>query len=253
MRLIIDTDPGNGYAGADVDDALAIALALKSPEVDLLAITVVAGNVPVDCGVQGALEVLEAADELHIPVHRGADRPLMQDPRPWRALLDTRRDDRAAQRLWDDGVPAARSTLVPDPHPAAQMLVDLVDAHPGEITVLAIGPLTNIATAMLLDPEWQDKVARNLRRAAPLDRGPGEVEFMDSTGLGVLRGPEANPRPRRVASVVCTRENILKIFRITGLTQVFACHPDVAAAASSMDALVDPHRLRFAGTRGRDP
>ncbi len=159
VRLVIDTDPGNGRAGSDVDDALAIALALRSPEVELLALTVVAGNVPVHDGVQAALELLEAGGAGHVPVHRGADRPLLQDPRPWRALLDTRRDDRGAQRLWAD-VPPARTTLRADPLPAAHALVELVDRWPGEITVLAIGPLTNVATAMLLDPEWADKVGR---------------------------------------------------------------------------------------------
>jgi len=159
LRLIIDTDPGNGYAGADVDDALALALALASPEIDLLAVTVVAGNVPVDRGVTGALEVLAAADALHVPVHRGADRPLMQDPRPWRALLDKRRDDRIAQQLWTEDQ-GPDWTLTPDKKPAVEALVELVDAYPGEVTVLAIGPLTNIATAMLVDREWQRKVAR---------------------------------------------------------------------------------------------
>jgi inosine-uridine nucleoside N-ribohydrolase len=159
VRLIIDTDPGNGIAGSDVDDGLAIALALKSPEIELLAITVVGGNVPVDQGVRGALELLDAAGAAHIPVHRGAERPLVQDPRPWRALLDTRRNDPKAQVLWRD-LPAATTQLIADPRPAAQVLVDLVNEHPGEITVLAIGPLTNIATAMLLDPDWASKVAR---------------------------------------------------------------------------------------------
>jgi inosine-uridine nucleoside N-ribohydrolase len=159
VRLIIDTDPGNGIAGADVDDALAIALALRSPEIELLAITVVAGNVPVDLGVRGALEVVEAAGARHVPVYRGAARPLVEDPRPWRALLDTRRDDPQAQRRWAHVVRPA-VTRDADPGSAAQVLVDLVDAHPGEITVLAIGPLTNIATAMLIDPEWADKVGR---------------------------------------------------------------------------------------------
>jgi inosine-uridine nucleoside N-ribohydrolase len=159
LRLIIDADPGNGIAGSDVDDALAIALALNSPDVELLAVTVVAGNVPVDQGVQGALELLEAAGAAHIPVHRGADRPLLQDPRPWRRLLDIRRDDPKAQELWGGVLPAA-TTLSPEPRAASEVLVGLVDAHPGEITVLAIGPLTNVATAMLLDPEWQHKVAR---------------------------------------------------------------------------------------------
>lgn len=159
MRLIIDADPGNGIPGSDVDDGLAIALALQSPEIELQAVTVVCGNAPVDLGVRGALELLEAAGAAHIPVHRGADRPLVQDPRPWRALLDSRRDDPAAQRLWQD-LPAGATSLLPDPRPAAQVLVDLVDRYPGEVTVLAIGPLTNLATAMLLDPEWDRKVAR---------------------------------------------------------------------------------------------
>jgi inosine-uridine nucleoside N-ribohydrolase len=159
LRLIIDADPGNGIAGSDVDDALAIGLALNSPEVELLAVTVVAGNVPVDQGVQGALGLLEAAGASQVPVHRGADRPLLQDPRPWRRLLDIRRDDSTAQDLWR-AVPPAATTLVRDPRAASEVLVRLVDAHPGEITVLAIGPLTNVATAMLLDPEWQHKVAR---------------------------------------------------------------------------------------------
>jgi inosine-uridine nucleoside N-ribohydrolase len=159
VRLIIDADPGNGIAGSDVDDALAIALALRSPEVELLAVTIVGGNVPVERGVQGALEVLEAAGAASVPVHRGATRPLLQDPRPWRALLDTRRLDPKADELWRDFVPLP-TKLAPRPEPAAQVLVDAVAADPGGVTVLAIGPLTNIATAMLLDPTFAANVAR---------------------------------------------------------------------------------------------
>lgn len=159
MRLIIDCDPGNGIPGADVDDGLALGLALRSPEVVLEAVTVVAGNVPVDRGVECALEVLDAAAAPPIPVHRGADRPLVSDPRHWRARLDRRRDDPAAQVLWPGGPPPG-SGRRPSPVPAARALVDAVDAAPGEITVLAVGPLTNVATAMLLDPEWASKVRR---------------------------------------------------------------------------------------------
>jgi inosine-uridine nucleoside N-ribohydrolase len=159
VRLIIDADPGNGVAGSDVDDGLAIGMALRSPELEVLAITVVAGNVPVELGVLGALELLEASGDSHIPVHRGADRPLLQDPRPWRALLDTRRDDPRAQVLWRD-LHRPATSLKADVQPAAQVLVDLVNRYPGEVTVLAIGPLTNIAHAILMDPEWPDKVAR---------------------------------------------------------------------------------------------
>jgi inosine-uridine nucleoside N-ribohydrolase len=159
VRLVIDTDPGNGIAGSDVDDGLALALALSSPEVELLAVTVVAGNVDVDQGVRGALEILHAAGATHVPVHRGADRPLLQDPRPWRALLDARREDPGAQELWGDVLPGDTSSLV-RPEAASHVLVDLVNRYPGEVTVLAIGPLTNIATAILLDPAWPTKVKR---------------------------------------------------------------------------------------------
>jgi len=159
LRLIIDTDPGNGVAGSDVDDGLAIALALRSPEIELLAVTVVGGNVPVGQGVRGALELLDVAGARHVPVHVGADRPLVQDPRPWRALLDRRRNDPKAQALWRS-VALPPTQLVADPAPAAQVLVELVNRHPGEGTVLAIGPLTNIATAILLDPKWPRKVQR---------------------------------------------------------------------------------------------
>jgi inosine-uridine nucleoside N-ribohydrolase len=159
VRLIIDCDPGNGIPGADVDDGLALALVLRSPEVELEAITVVAGNVPVERGVACALEILHAADAADVPVHQGAGRPLVADPRPWRAQLDARRDDPLAQTLW-------RGMRSHDHHGAvqsgraAQALVEHVRARPGEVTVLAIGPLTNIATAMLLEPEWADDVAR---------------------------------------------------------------------------------------------
>ncbi len=157
MRMILDTDPGNGVPGADVDDGLAIGLALRSPEIELEAITVVAGNVSVDRGVRSALEVLQVAGATHVPVHRGAARPLMQDPTAWRKRLDGRRDEESARRHWQH-VRTSGATVAADPTPAAQVLVDRVNERPGEITVLAIGPLTNIATAMMVDPEWSQKL-----------------------------------------------------------------------------------------------
>jgi inosine-uridine nucleoside N-ribohydrolase len=157
VRIVIDCDPGNGIPGADVDDGLALGLAVRSPELEIEAVTVVAGNVPVDRGVECALEVLEVAGAGHIPVHRGAERPLTTDPAAWRARLDERRDDPAAQVLWSNGPPPPPSTSA-DPLPAVRALLEIVEAAPGEVTVVAIGPLTNIASAMLLDPTWASKV-----------------------------------------------------------------------------------------------
>ena len=170
MRLVLDTDPGNGIPGADVDDGLAIGLALTSPEVQLEAITVVAGNVPVDRGVACALEILEAAQVGDVPVHRGAGRPLVEDPAAWRALLDDdRRDDERTRRLWKGIGPRQLRTRA-HPTPAAQALVEAVDAAPGEITLLAVGPLTNVATAMLLDPDFDTKLERLVVMGGAFDR-----------------------------------------------------------------------------------
>ena len=177
MRVILDTDPGNGIPGADVDDGLALGRALRSPEVHREAITVGAGHVDGDSGVETALELLEAAGAPDVPVHRGAARPLVQDPAAGRAQLDARRDAEDARALWD-GVERVPSSLVADAVPAAQALVDRVDERPGEITVLAVGPLTNIATAMLLDPEWADKVERLVVMGGAFDE-PGILQELN--------------------------------------------------------------------------
>lgn len=169
MRVVIDTDPGNGVSGADIDDSLAISLALRSPEIDLQALTVVGGNVPVELGVDGAFEVLDAAGASDIPVHRGAAQPLVQDPIHWRNRLDVRRDDPVARRLWAHSSPPLHQPERVDPTPAAHALVELVNAYPGEVTVVGIGPLTNIATAMLIDPEWDTKVCRIVLMSGAFD------------------------------------------------------------------------------------
>jgi inosine-uridine nucleoside N-ribohydrolase len=168
MKVIIDCDPGNGIPGADVDDGLALGLALRSPEIELQAVTVVAGNVPVARGVECALELLDAAAAPPIPVHRGAERPLVADPRHWRVRLDRRRTDPAAQALWPQGPPPGTGRRADDT-PAARALVEAVDAAPGEITVVAVGPLTNVATAMLMDPTWAGKVGRLVMMGGAFD------------------------------------------------------------------------------------
>jgi inosine-uridine nucleoside N-ribohydrolase len=159
VRVILDTDPGSGIPAVDVDDGLALGFALRSPEVQLEAVTVVAGNVPVEEGMQSALAILNAAGAAHVPVHRGAARPLVQDPSAWRTALDPRRDGDDTRALWRE-VQVASHGLSPALASAAQALVEVVNENPGQITVLAIGPLTNIATAMTIDPEWASKVER---------------------------------------------------------------------------------------------
>jgi purine nucleosidase len=143
-RIILDTDPGLGAPGADIDDGLAIALALRSPEVVLEALTIVVGNVDVQVGYANAGALLARLGAGQVPVALGAGRPLVEDLAPLRALFDRHLPE--AQR------PTQRP---PDPDgsgDAARLLVDLVMANPGEITIVAIGPMTNLATAIALEP-----------------------------------------------------------------------------------------------------
>jgi len=135
-RVILDTDPG-------IDDALAILLALAAPQVELEALTVTFGNCSVDQGVANALSILELAQAAHIPVAKGADRPLVQP-----LLL-------AAETHGNTGLGYAQldpPTIKPDPTPAVNLLIEKVMANPDEMTIIAIGPLTNLALAIRIEP-----------------------------------------------------------------------------------------------------
>ena len=134
--LIIDCDPGK-------DDAVALLLAFASPEFDLLAITTVAGNVGLDKTTRNALRLCEVAERFQMAVHAGCPRPILKP-------LDT-----AVRVHGEDGLAGAD---LPDPVMTAQsahgvdFLVDRLMASDGEITCAALGPLTNLALAMVKQP-----------------------------------------------------------------------------------------------------
>jgi inosine-uridine nucleoside N-ribohydrolase len=156
MRIILDCDPGNGVPGSDIDDGLALGLILKSPEFQLEAVTVVGGNTALDVGVPSGLAVLEAAG-ADVPLYRGSPRPLVEDHTTWRAELDGRRTVEPAVSMWRD-VPYPNPRRKPAEGTAAEVIVRIVNAHSGEVTICAVGPLTNVAHAILLDPELPQKV-----------------------------------------------------------------------------------------------
>lgn len=155
--IILDTDPGIGTPGSDVDDGLAIALALRHPGCELLGLTIVAGNVPQADGVVNALRLLEVAGHPEVPVVPGAPRPLLRDPARLRERIEERRRQ-AVERFWDLP-PLAPPGLAPAPGRAAAFIAEAVRARPGRVTVVAIGPCTNVATALLLDPALAGAVA----------------------------------------------------------------------------------------------
>jgi purine nucleosidase len=137
LRLIIDSDPG-------VDDAVGILLALRSPELQVEAITAVAGNVPLELTLPNALRLVEIAGRTDIPVAGGASHPLTR-------RLVTARYAHGNNGL--AGVDFPAPTIKPARESAKEILRRIIRANPGEITLAAIGPLTNIAILLRSDPE----------------------------------------------------------------------------------------------------
>lgn len=147
QRIILDTDTG-------VDDALAILLAMRSPELQVEAITAVSGNVHVDHCVRNILMTLEVANPEKRPaVARGEEKPLA-GPSVFADHVHA-----------DDGLGGVSQLLTPDgeraypdpedrlsPTPAVNLILDIIERHPDEITLVAVGPLTNVARAIIKNP-----------------------------------------------------------------------------------------------------
>lgn len=142
--IVIDTDPG-------IDDAMAILFAMADPAVELLGLSTVFGNVPVGTATRNALQLVEMAGR-DVPVAEGAARPLERAPAPHPDFVH------GAEGFGDARPPAPRRGA--DPRGAAQLLVDLVAERPGAVTIVAVGPLTNLAEALTLDPSIAERVGR---------------------------------------------------------------------------------------------
>jgi purine nucleosidase len=136
-RIILDTDPG-------IDDALAILLALASPELSLEGLTIVHGNCSLEQATINGLSLLELANASHIPLAKGCEVPLVQP-----SLL-------APETHGNSGLGYAK---LPEPRsrPIVQhgcdFLIERVMSNPGEITLVAVGPLTNVAIAIRKEPK----------------------------------------------------------------------------------------------------
>ena len=135
--LIIDCDPGK-------DDAVALLMAFASPEIELLAITTVAGNVGLDKTSRNALRICELGGRAHMAVHAGCPRPMLK---PLGTAVRVHGEDGLAGAALPDPVMALR------PDHAVDFLVDSLMASAGDITLAALGPLTNLALAIIKQPE----------------------------------------------------------------------------------------------------
>lgn len=155
-RVILDTDLAMGAPGSDIDDGFALALAVADPDLSLELVTTVGGNSDVDTSTRLTADLLRVLGRSDIPLVRGAGRPL-----------------NPALRHADLPAPASEEAY------AAAEIVARVLAEPGQLTLVAIGPLTNVALALMLEP----RVATAVREIVVM----GGV-YLEQTNVGRMPG-----------------------------------------------------------------
>ncbi len=171
-RVVIDTDPG-------IDDAVALLMALGSPELDVAGVTAVAGNVGLDDTARNALRLVQLAGRGDIPVAAGADRPLVHHAR------------RASEVHGADGVGGIRlpePARALDPRHAVDLIAALAEAAP--VTIVAIGPLTNIALLLAVHP----RVMGRIERLVVMGGSTGAGNVTELAEFNIWVDPEAAAR-----------------------------------------------------------
>jgi pyrimidine-specific ribonucleoside hydrolase len=205
--VIVDCDPG-------IDDALALALLAASPEFDLRAVTTVRGNVTVELSTRNAIRTLAACGRPEVPVCQGAARPLVRSNPPYAPI-------HGRNGIGDVELPAAAQETSAEPALAAFERV-LEPAAPGEITVIALAPLTNLALLLAVRPDLADRVGLLAVMGATIDRG----NITPFAEFNVWADPEAAYR------VLAAGEVPTRLFTL---------------AATRKAALDEPQRLELAG------
>ncbi len=141
-KIIIDTDTGS-------DDAAAIIMAAYSRDIQILGVTTVAGNVPLEQAAQNAMATLEVCGRSDVPVYLGASRPLFRE-RPFTVSVH------GADGMGDCGLIHPKMSV--QSQRAVDYILETVNKYPGEVEIIALGPATNIALAVLTDREIMRKV-----------------------------------------------------------------------------------------------
>jgi len=170
--IIIDCDPGH-------DDAIALLLAVASPEVELIGVTTVAGNQTVDKTTRNALRVLELAGRADIPVYRGADRPFI---RPLHVASHVHGESGL------DGPDLPEPTVREQDVPAVDYLAQEIRARDGKITLVPTGPLTNVGLLLALHPDARPE------RVVLMGGAIGEGNRTPAAEFNIWADPEAAQR-----------------------------------------------------------
>jgi purine nucleosidase len=262
VTLVLDSDGG-------VDDAAALWYALTCPEVDLRAITVTGGNVPLERAADNVARVAQLAGRPDVPIALGDPRPYGPSPRLHRPVGIHGEDG-----VGDTG--RRPTPWTPDPRPAEQLLADLVEEARGEITVVTLGPLRNLARCLEATPEFASQVgqlvvmggavvvqgnclpvceaniahdpsAAAVVAAAPWHRPPLLVP-LDVTLTATLGPAEFESMARGVTPAAVDLEQPLAFYRRMGATftpGACPCHDLTAVVAAVEPHLVDAPVLPF--------
>ena len=234
IPLIIDTDPG-------VDDAVALVLALRSPEVDVRAVVAAFGNVGLERTLDNARRLVALADRPDVPVAAGAARPLVHD-----------RPVRAAEVHGDDGLGGLAHTLpapVPlDPRPGTDLMADVLRTATAPVTIASIGPLTDTALLLAAHPELAERIGRIVIMGGSTGAGniTGAAEF------NVFADPEAAHRVLTQAEVPVTLVPLDLTLRCAVDGQRLGRLAAGDAVCTQLDALIEPYRDWYRGTHGMD-
>jgi purine nucleosidase len=207
--IIIDTDPSP-------DDAVSILMALASPaDLELLAVTTVAGNVPLELTTKNALKTLELARRTDIPVYAGAWAPLM------RKLVTA---EHVHGRTGFDGYELPEPSIKPSKGFAPDVIVDLVmNRQPGEVTLCCLAPLTNIALALAREPRLCTRLREIVLMGGAFSEG-GNVT--PSAEFNIYVDPEAAVRvftcgaPITMIPLDCTHKALNTTARLEKLRQI---------------------------------
>jgi purine nucleosidase/pyrimidine-specific ribonucleoside hydrolase len=163
-KIILDCDPG-------MDDSAAIVMAAKSPDLELLAVTTVNGNYPVDVTCANARKILELISRTDIPVARGMARPMVRDSP--RDPFSHGKDGQGENFLPDPAMPVS-------PLHAVDLIIETVKRHPHEVHLLVTGPMTNIAMALVKEPELGSLAASITAISGSF--GLNDYAFLNATG-----------------------------------------------------------------------
>lgn len=237
--IIIDCDPG-------VDDAIALMLALRSPELAIKAITVVAGNVPLSLTQRNARQICELLDRRDVPIYAGCPRPLVRS-------LITAEDIHGKTGL--EGATLPEPTLPLQATHAVTFLIDSLQSTPQPLTLATLGPLTNIAVALIQAPE----IARNIERIVMMGGGIAHGNITPVAEFNIFVDPHAaqvvfeSGIPMTLLGLDITHQVLTTPARLDAIRQIGSPVSDVATAVLSHYGKADEEKLGTIGAPLHDP